>query len=74
MFEPEREEGEEEEVESEAEDDAEEEPGPEDWRIGNTNWCQCGVCVPMATPRESLCCREMGNKLGDKLADTGTVI
>ena len=26
-------------------------------RIGNTDWCQCGECKPMATYMESLCCQ-----------------
>ena len=25
-------------------------------RIGNTNWCQCGLCQPMESEAESLCC------------------
>ena len=25
-------------------------------RIGNTNWCQCGLCQPMESKAESLCC------------------
>ena len=25
-------------------------------RIGNTNWCQCGLCQPMKSEDESLCC------------------
>ena len=28
-------------------------------RIGNSNWCVCGgICKPMETYTESLCCRE----------------
>ena len=25
-------------------------------RIANTNWCQCGLCQPMESEAESLCC------------------
>ena len=25
-------------------------------RIGNANWCQCGLCQPMESEAESLCC------------------
>ncbi|XP_077318461.1 P2X purinoceptor 7-like [Lithobates pipiens] len=31
---------------------------PED-RIGNTHWCHCECCIPMATQIESVCCREI---------------
>ena len=27
-------------------------------RIGNTNWCQCGLCQPMESEAESLFCLE----------------
>ena len=37
-------------LESELESEAEEQGG-----IGNTDWCQCGECKPMATYTESLC-------------------
>uniref|UniRef100_A0A803KBP4 P2X purinoreceptor 7 intracellular domain-containing protein n=1 Tax=Xenopus tropicalis TaxID=8364 RepID=A0A803KBP4_XENTR len=29
-----------------------------DNRLGNTNWCFCGNCVPMPTTTESICCLE----------------
>ena len=25
-------------------------------RIGDTNWCKCGLCQPMESKAESLCC------------------
>lgn len=28
-------------------------------RTGNNRWCLCGVCVPMSTDMESVCCHEM---------------
>ena len=28
-------------------------------RIGNTDWCLCGRCLPMETYTESLCCKEI---------------
>lgn len=28
----------------------------EESRIGNTNWCLCGKCLPMCTYTESFCC------------------
>ncbi len=28
-------------------------------RLGNVDWCTCGNCIPMATQKESLCCKEM---------------
>ena len=27
-------------------------------RIGNKDWCHCGLCTPMETHAESLCCTE----------------
>lgn len=27
-------------------------------RLGNTDWCECGQCVAMATEEECVCCRE----------------
>ena len=35
-------------------------------RLGNTNWCQCGNCRPMATETESLCCAET-NEVADDM-------
>ena len=37
-----------------ASDEVEEDP-----RLQNTEWCNCGRCVIMATGRECLCCQEM---------------
>ena len=34
-------------------------------RIGNTDWCLCGRCVPMETYTESLCCKET-NEIPEK--------
>ncbi|XP_061195130.1 uncharacterized protein LOC133203348 [Saccostrea echinata] len=31
----------------------------EQQRLGNTDWCTCGFCVHMPTPRESVCCCEI---------------
>ena len=28
-------------------------------RVGNTLWCQCGCCRPMASEKESICCQEI---------------
>ncbi|OCT56388.1 hypothetical protein XELAEV_18000166mg [Xenopus laevis] len=28
-------------------------------RIGNTKWCQCGMCRPMETAVESICCYDV---------------
>ncbi|KAG0429314.1 hypothetical protein HPB47_023768 [Ixodes persulcatus] len=28
-------------------------------RLGHTGWCTCGLCVPMPTALESVCCREV---------------
>ena len=25
-------------------------------RVGNANWCQCGLCQPVERETESLCC------------------
>ncbi|XP_073488788.1 P2X purinoceptor 7-like [Aquarana catesbeiana] len=36
---------------------------PED-RIGNTHWCLCESCIPMATQIESVCCREISEVHG----------
>ena len=27
--------------------------------IGRNRWCACGKCLPMATEKESICCREV---------------
>ncbi|KAH9384468.1 hypothetical protein HPB48_026476 [Haemaphysalis longicornis] len=32
---------------------------PEAWRLGNTDWCQCGLCRTMSSSSESRCCREI---------------
>ena len=40
-------------LESELEREAEEQG-----RIGNTDWCQCGECKPMATYAENLYCQD----------------
>ena len=37
----------------------EEEQEEEQERIGNTDWCGCGNCLPMLTERESVCCQEL---------------
>ena len=34
-------------------------------RIGNTNWCQCGLCQPMESESESLCCLDTNEVPGD---------
>ncbi|XP_067682003.1 uncharacterized protein [Haliotis asinina] len=28
-------------------------------RLGNTDWCDCGECIPMPTGLESKCCQEI---------------
>ncbi|XP_073468259.1 uncharacterized protein [Aquarana catesbeiana] len=28
-------------------------------RIGHTDWCSCGNCIPLPTGRESICCMEI---------------
>ena len=28
-------------------------------RIGHNRWCACGKCSPMATEKESVCCKEV---------------
>ena len=28
-------------------------------RIGHNRWCACGKCLPMATEKESVCCKEV---------------
>uniref|UniRef100_A0A803JSY4 P2X purinoreceptor 7 intracellular domain-containing protein n=1 Tax=Xenopus tropicalis TaxID=8364 RepID=A0A803JSY4_XENTR len=28
-------------------------------RVGNSDWCQCGLCIPMPTGVESICCYEI---------------
>lgn len=28
-------------------------------RVGNTNWCQCNLCIPMPTALESICCYDV---------------
>ncbi|OCT88142.1 P2X purinoceptor 7 [Xenopus laevis] len=33
----------------------------EDPKVGNTNWCKCGNCIPMPTARESVCCKDITN-------------
>lgn len=39
-------------------------------RIGNTNWCMCGVCVAMPSADECYCCQEL-EELNQKFDDTG---
>ena len=34
-------------------------------RIGNTNWCQCGLCQPMESDTESLCCLDTNDAPDD---------
>lgn len=41
----------------------------EDERIGNTAWCQCGLCETMESRVESICCTEIG-KLEEKVQGT----
>lgn len=41
----------------------------EDERVGNTAWCQCGLCEAMETRVESICCTEIGN-LEEKVMGT----
>ncbi|OCT70826.1 hypothetical protein XELAEV_18037750mg [Xenopus laevis] len=31
---------------------------PDVERLGNSNWCNCGNCTPMATIMESMCCHD----------------
>ena len=40
----------------------------EQGRIGNTDWCQCGECKPMATYTEGLCCQDT-NKVPEELLE-----
>ena len=40
-------------------DDEQREGSNEDSRIGNSRWCSCGICVPMPTTEESVCCQEL---------------
>ncbi|XP_076060321.1 uncharacterized protein LOC143036648 [Oratosquilla oratoria] len=42
-------------------------------RIGNTNWCTCGHCLPMQTAKESVCCNEM-EQVAEKLDEKGNCI
>ena len=39
-----------------------ESPPPES-RLGHTLWCSCAQCIPQATERECLCCRELEDVL-----------
>ncbi|XP_040186552.1 P2X purinoceptor 7-like [Rana temporaria] len=39
-------------------EESESEDGNED-RLGNTVWCSCDCCIPMASQIESVCCREI---------------
>ncbi|KAJ8019110.1 hypothetical protein HOLleu_42523 [Holothuria leucospilota] len=39
----------------------------EDERIGNTDWCECGLCETMELRVESICCSEI-RKLEEKIA------
>ncbi|KAH6920775.1 hypothetical protein HPB50_028238 [Hyalomma asiaticum] len=32
---------------------------PDPDRLGNTHWCTCGMCVPMPTALECICCRDI---------------
>lgn len=72
-FEPEFNEGEHEHSEeSSASDDSEEEDENQDdlaWRVGHTDWCECGHCGQMPTGRESRCCQELDNILADKMTE-----
>ena len=38
----------------------------ENSRIGNIDWCHCGLCRPMETYAESLCCTET-NEIPDDI-------
>lgn len=80
MFEPEREILSESDNDSdlEAEDNEAEAAGavggqPDDWRLGNTDWCECGMCGALDTARECICCREM-SVLEDKLETAGRLL
>lgn len=52
---------------NQSEDDSEKHKGnpPDDSlggteaRVGGRGWCLCGNCVPVATERESISCKEM---------------
>ncbi|XP_059474894.1 uncharacterized protein LOC132196344 [Neocloeon triangulifer] len=38
---------------------AEDERSRLEHRVSNAHWCTCGLCIPMPTGVESLCCREV---------------
>ncbi len=42
----------------------------ENSRIGNTEWCTCGVCVSMASEDECFCCQEL-EELNQKFDESG---
>uniref|UniRef100_A0A672GRD5 P2X purinoreceptor 7 intracellular domain-containing protein n=1 Tax=Salarias fasciatus TaxID=181472 RepID=A0A672GRD5_SALFA len=44
-------------------DDNENDSYQEEERVGHSRWCLCGCCLPMATERESVCCKENGCSL-----------
>ncbi|KAJ8049558.1 P2X purinoceptor 7 [Holothuria leucospilota] len=48
---------------------SDDEPELEEDRIGNTAWCQCGLCEAMESRVESVCCTEIG-KLEEKVMGT----
>ncbi|XP_068111877.1 uncharacterized protein [Hyperolius riggenbachi] len=46
---------------------------PKARKIGNTNWCLCGNCIPMSTGEESVCCHEIPNAK-KQIPETGKCI
>lgn len=56
--------------EEEIEDGGEDEGNDASARIGNTEWCICGVCVSMPTADECYCCQEL-EELNQKFDASG---
>ena len=51
------------------------EPSNRASKVGNTDWCRCGKCIPMQTTEESKCCMGLSdetwvNPLGERVCIT----
>ncbi|XP_014676347.1 PREDICTED: P2X purinoceptor 7-like [Priapulus caudatus] len=51
-------------------EDAEHAPAFRAERVGNTDWCECGNCLPMGNGLESRCCQE-NSVLTEKIQEEG---
>ena len=74
QFEPERIIRDEDTEEEDDDDDVGDAQNSEEARVGHNSWCLCSKCGPMATAKESVCCKELnflsGNVQGKHLYQT----